>query len=251
MQLFQRRALATLASLLLVYLLLRFLWFPGGYFAISGIGKLLLVLLGVNLAVGPVLSALVYKPGKWGLKFDLVVLAGLEIAILGWALIEFDGRRPAIAVFAVDRFEVLQYAELDDLQLPDSQRATLHGVAPQLVFAALPTDADALSRLIDETLFSDLPDIDRRPDLWKPYPEGIGTLRAAAMPLAGLLLPNEEQATLIRRWVARRDGRIDDYVYLPIRARNGDGTIILHADIAYPVAVLAIDPWAEVSEVQP
>jgi hypothetical protein len=56
---------------------------------------------------------------------------------------------------------------------------------------------------------------------------------------------------LIHRWVARRDGRIDDYVYLPIRARNGDGTIILHADIAYPVAVLAIDPWAEVSEVQP
>jgi hypothetical protein len=41
------------------------------------------------------------------MKFDLVALAGLEFVFLGFALLEFDARRPAIAVFAVDRFDVL------------------------------------------------------------------------------------------------------------------------------------------------
>ncbi|MDH5321074.1 MAG: hypothetical protein OEW81_01445, partial [Gammaproteobacteria bacterium] len=78
-QLFQIRLVATATVLLIVYPLLRFLWFPGGYFDLSGIGRLLLVLAGVNLIVGPVLSTLVYRPGKRGLMFDLAVLAVLEI----------------------------------------------------------------------------------------------------------------------------------------------------------------------------
>ena len=247
-QLFLIRLAASLAALLIVSLLLRFLWFPDGYFALAGIGKLLLVLLGVNVAIGPALSALVYKPGKWGLKFDLLALAGLEIAILGWALLEFDARRPAIAVFAVDRFEVLPYSEIGDLQLSAGQLLPLNGFGPRLVYAELPQDNDALSRLIDETLFAGLPDIERRPEFWKPYAAGIRALRAAAQPLAYLLTVNDEQAARVRRWVAKQGKPIDDYVYLPVRARSGDGTMIIHADIGYPVDVLALDPWADPPE---
>jgi hypothetical protein len=244
-QLFQFRLLAPAATLLIVYALLRFLWFPDGYFALSGIGKLLLVLLAVNVVAGPVLSALVYKPGKPGLKFDLVALAGLEFVILGFALLEFDARRPAIAVFAVDRFEVLEYSEIDDLQLSGGPFAPLNRFGLRLVYAELPQDNDTMNRLIEETLFAGLPDIDRRPEFWKPYPEGIGALRKAAQPLAQLLTMNEEQAALVQRWVLRQGAPIDNYIYLPIRARNGDGTMIIHADSGYPVDVLATDPWPD------
>lgn len=244
-QLFLIRLLATVAALLIVYLLLRFLWFPDGYFALSGIGRLLLVLLGVNVVVGPVLSALVYRPGKRGLKFDLVVLATIEIAILSWALLAFDARRPAIAVFAVDRFELLPKAEIDAMPLDGECRARLRGVGPKLKYAALPTDGEALSRLIDETVFQGQPDIDRRPEFWQPYAAGVSTLRAAAQPLAELSARDPAEARYLRRWLARQGGGIDDYLYLPIRARSGDGSIIIHAGTAYPVDVLAIDPWAD------
>lgn len=244
-RLFQIRLLATAVALLIVYLSLRFLWFPDGYFALSGIGKLLPVLLGVNVIAGPALSALVYRPGKPGLKFDLVVLAVLEIGILGSALLEIDSRRPAIAVFAVDRFELLPYAEVDAMPVSADLQAILRGYGPELMYAALPTDGETLSRLIDETVFGGQPDIDRRPEFWKPYSAGIGTLRAVAQPLARLLSMNDELAAPVRRWVARQGEPIEDYVYLPIRARSGDGTMIVHADTGYPVGVLAIDPWAD------
>ena len=242
-QLFQIRFAATAAAMLLLYLLLRWLWFPGGYFALSGIGKLLLLLVGVTLVVGPGLSTFLYKPGKRGLKFDLVVLACVEVVIIGWALLQFDARKPVFAVFAVDRFEAVPRAEIDPEQLAASPIARPRGFGQRLVYAALPTDAEVMNRLIDETVFMGMQDIDRRPEFWQPYPEGISTLLAAAVPLAQFLTADDARAGPVRRWLARQHARAEDYVYLPLRARTGDGVIIIDANIGYPVDVLAVDPW--------
>lgn len=92
-QLLLIRLSASLLALLLLFIFVRVVWFPDGYFALSGVGKLLLVLLAVNLVLGPGLSTLVYKPGKPGLRFDLVLLACVECAAIGWTL---------VAVLAVD-----------------------------------------------------------------------------------------------------------------------------------------------------
>ena len=100
------RLLVTVGLLLLVYGLLRLLWYPGGYFELFGVPKLFWTLAIGVLIVGPGLSTLVYRPGKPGLLFDLVVIAALEAGIFGWALLELHARQPVYAVFAVDRIDV-------------------------------------------------------------------------------------------------------------------------------------------------
>ncbi len=242
-RLFTQRFAATGSLLLLAFLVIRFLWFPGDYFVISGVAKLFLMLVAVNLVVGPGLSTLLYKPGKWGLKFDLVVIACIEIAILGWALHEISERRPAFVVFAVDRFEAVTVSEVDLGQLGDSRLALRPGHTPRLIYAELPTDLDAMSRLIDETVFLGMLDIDRRPEFWKPYAEGMAFIKGAAMPLSALASVQDDRAGSIQRWLAQQELSVNDYLYLPIRGRTADGMMILHADIGYPVEVLAIDPW--------
>lgn len=92
-QLLLIRLSASLLALLLLFIFVRVVWFPDGYFPLSGVGKLLVVLLAVNLVLGPGLSTLVYKPGKPGLRFDFVLLACVECAAIGWTL---------VAVLAVD-----------------------------------------------------------------------------------------------------------------------------------------------------
>ncbi len=243
MRLFQIRIAATATVLLLAFIVVRFLWFPGGYFAISGITKLLLVLIAVNVVVGPGLSTLVYKPGKWGLRFDLVLIACIEVAILGWGLHEIYERRPEFAVFAVDRFEAVARSEVDISQLQDSRLATRPGYTPRLIYAELPTDPEIMNQLIDDTVFLGRKDIDRRPEFWRPYADGIATVKAAAMPLSRFLTPNDSRAGPVRRWLNRRGAQAKDYIYLPLRGREGEAIAIIHADIGYPVDVLAVDPW--------
>jgi hypothetical protein len=242
-RLFPQRFAATASLLLLAFVVVRFLWFPGGYFSISGISKLFLILVAVNLIVGPGLSTLLYKPGKKGLTFDLIVIASVEIAILGWGMSEILERRPAFVVFAVDRFEAVTASEVDLEQMENTRLAVRPLHMPRLIYAELPTDVDVMNRLIDETVFEGMLDIDRRPEFWKPYAQGMSFIKGAAKPLSELLSANDVRAGSIMQWLARQKLPVDSFLYLPVRGRTEDGMMILHADIGYPVDVLAVDPW--------
>jgi hypothetical protein len=249
-KLFQIRFAATASLLLLAFALLRLVWFPGGYFAISGIGKLFLVLVAVNFVIGPSLSAMLFKPGKRGLKFDLVVIACIEIAVLGWGMHEILERRPAFAVFAVDRFEAVTVAEVDLTQLKYGNLAPRAGIGPRLVYAEMPTDVDVMNLLIDETVFLGMNDIDRRPEFWKPYAQGMQVLKAAATPLATLLSTGDSRAGAIQSWLQEHESHADDFIFLPIQGWSLDGVMIFQADTGYPVDLLPIDPWPESDSAQ-
>lgn len=240
---FQVRLLPTAALLLLVFAVIRLLWYPGAYFAISGVGKLFLILVAVNLIVGPGLSTLVYKPGKKGLKADIGLLAAVEIAAVILAVSLIYSRQPFYTVLAVDRFESVSRAEIDTTQIAYASLHTRPGHEPRLVYAELPQDAEGLAQLTDETVFQGKKDIDRRPEFWKPYATGIPVLKAAARPLQRLLDGDERRAAKVRRWLSARSANREDFVYLPLRGNKGDAAMILHADIGYPVDTLAVDPW--------
>ena len=243
LRVFQLRLLGSTALLLLVFVVIRLLWYPGAYFAVSGIYKQLLVLTAVVVVVGPILSAFVYKPGKPGLALDLGILAGVELlAVLAAAFILFQ-RQPHFAVFAVDRFEAVPRAEVDLGKLTTSLDSSRPGHAPRLVFARMPDDPEVVNRLIDETVMMGMADIDRRPEFWEPYASGIPLIKAAARPLAALLQGTPEQQRAVTRWLAAREARAADYIYLPLRGRSGDAVIVLHAAAGFPVATLSVDPW--------
>jgi len=233
----------TLALLVVLFVIVRQLWFPGGFFQIFGVAKLYLVVAIGAVIAGPGLSGLVFKPGKKGLKFDLVVLALIEIAILGWGMYELSERRPVYAVFAVDRFEAVAAREIDPTQIRYAELADWPKVGPRLVYAELPTDPDVMNRLIDETVFYGMADIDRRPEFWRPYPQGMEKLKAAGNPLSELLNMADGRADRLRRWLGKQGDAAENFLYLPMRGSNGDGTVVLHADVGYPLAVLPIDPW--------
>lgn len=243
LRLFQIRLAATAGLLLVICVLVRLLWYPGGYFAISGVGELLLILAAVALIVGPCLSAFVYRPGKKGLLTDLGLLATVELVAVVLAVSIIYARQPFYTVFAVDRFESVPRSQVDSAEILYASLNTRPGHAPRLVYAELPRDEDKLSRLMDETLFEGKEDIDRRPEFWKPYSAGLAALKAAAKPLESLLEGDAGRAAKVRRWLLRRGGSIGDYICLPLRGKAGDALMIVHADIGYPVGILAVDPW--------
>jgi hypothetical protein len=240
---FVLRLAATAGLLLLALAVVGLLWFPGGYFAVSGVGKRLLVLAAVALVIGPGLSAFVYIPGKKGLTGDLWLLAGLEVGIVAVVMSMLYTERTFYAVFAVDRFEAVSRDEIDLAQITDATFHKRPGHEPRLVYAEIPKDPETVSKLIDETMFEGKKDIDRRPEFWKPYSAGVAIVRAAGKPLEQLLGDDSTRAVRVQRWISRHDARPGEFLYLPLRGRGGDAIIILHARNAYPVDVLGVDPW--------
>jgi len=242
-QVFQWRLAASAALLLLVFGMIRLLWYPGEYFAIFGIRKQFLLLILISLALGPALSTMLYKPGKKGLVLDLVVMATLEVAVVIAASSYFYDRQPHYLVFAVDRFEAMSRLEVDLGQIAYPSLLDRPGHEPRLVYAELPTDPEIFDRLMDETVFEGKKDIDRRPEFWKPYAAGITTIKAAAKPLSDLLSGDQLRAASVRDWLSRREEGAYQFLFLPLRGKAMDVVLILHADIGYPLDMLAVDPW--------
>jgi len=243
LRLFQIRLAASAALLLLVFTLVRLLWYPGAYFTISGVSRQLWVLVGVVTVVGPVLSTIVYKPGKKGLVLDLVILAAVELAVLVAASVLIFQGRPYFAVFAVDRVEAVALGEVSGSDVPEALLGRRPDQQQRLVYAELPEDPERMNALIDETVFQGMADIDRRPEFWKPYSDGIETVKAAARPLQALLGRDDRRSVAVNKWLVKSGGSAQDYIVLPLRGRAGDGIIVLGADSGYPVATLVVDPW--------
>ncbi len=239
---FQWRIAATACVLLLAVAIVRLLWYPGVYFSISGIAKLVVVMVAVNVIVGPGLSAFVYKPGKSGLVLDFGVLAAVELAALVLAMSAIYARQPFYTVYAVDRFEVVTRNEVDTARIGYPDLRIRPGFEPRLVYAQMP-EGEALQLLIDETVFEGKKDIDRRPEFWKPYTAGIPVLKAAAKPLENLLNGDDGRAGHVQHWLLQQGGSLRDFLYLPLRGKHGDAAMILHAEIGYPVDIIDVDPW--------
>lgn len=66
--------------------LLVFGWYPWPYFMALGGLMLVALIVGVDVVLGPLLTFIVFKPGKKSLKFDLTVIALVQAAALGYGL---------------------------------------------------------------------------------------------------------------------------------------------------------------------
>lgn len=93
---------------LLVMGLVFFIWYPSPLVSAVGVTHIFLMLLAIDVIVGPVLGLLVYKEGKKTLKFDLVVIITIQISALCYGLFAIEQGRPAWLVFHADRFELVR-----------------------------------------------------------------------------------------------------------------------------------------------
>lgn len=92
---------SSLVLMMLVY------WFPGDLFLMDGGWEGLKLVAMVDLVLGPALTLILFKPGKPGLKMDLSLIAGLQIAALGYGFYATYNQRVVAVVFAETEFSTV------------------------------------------------------------------------------------------------------------------------------------------------
>jgi hypothetical protein len=222
-------------------------WYPHPYFQAVGAWHVLRVLIGVDLVLGPLLTLIVFKPGKWGLKFDVCAIAFVQVAALVYGLTVIYSERPYFTVFAVDRFYVLAQRDVDGALLADAQAAGRVGDkpfgGPLLAIAKRPSDVAGEQKLLEETLFQGKPDLERRPEYWARYEDEAAQVVARARPLAALRAARPASAETITA-LPRKLGLAEERVaFVPMIAKNRDVSLVVDAQSGAPLEVLDVDPW--------
>ena len=74
-------------SLVIFFILLYFIlvqWYPQPLFSTDGGWRVIRIIAVVHLMLGPLLTLIVFKPGKKGLKFDLSMIALVQVLAFSW-----------------------------------------------------------------------------------------------------------------------------------------------------------------------
>ena len=229
---------------LLALALLLLVWYPQPYFGAAGGEYLVIVLLGVDLVLGPLLTLILFKSGKKGMLFDLGVIALIQASALVYGLYVIAQARPVFIVAVVDRFVVVAANDLNPVDLAKGRRPEfrqLSWTGPRIVAAKLPTDV----KIRNDLLFSALAgkDVEVFPEYYVTYADESANLLERAKPLANLRESKPEANPHLDSWLNTHQRGETDVVWLPINARKTGLTMLLDAKTGAVLDALPVDPW--------
>ena len=218
-------------------------WFPPPYSHAAGADRLILLLLGVDVVLGPLLTLIVYRHGKWGMRFDLWVIGLLQASAFLYGMSVVLGSRPVFVVGAIDRFVLVAADSLDPKDLAEGREPefrTLSWTGPRVVNALRPDDRTERSDL----LFSGLEgkDLEAFPKYYARYPEHAAPLLERAQPLEALEAKPGARDT-VEAWLARHSRERESVVWMPLVGRDADVAILLDREDGTILDALPIDPW--------
>lgn len=198
------------------------LWYPPPYFWIDGGLWVVRIAAIVDVILGPLLTLVVFRPGKRLLALNLAVIAFFQSAFLTWGVLVMYQQRPLLAAFVgapASRFFPITEEFIRDGARPLEELLALSPERPALIAIRLPEDIERARALITEALGAG-PSVFRRTELYEP-------LRGA--PLERLLAAGRDQrrvsglwpltAAQIDRFLAERGARFEDYAFVPIHGR--------------------------------
>lgn len=221
-----------LSALLVIY----WLWYPTPLATASGANKIILMLVLIDMIIGPLLGFIVYKEAKKSLKFDLACIIALQLTAFCYGIWHIADGRPAWLVFNADRFELVRNNEVihDEEVKPQYQSAAWTG--PQ--FVAIQAAENTQKK--NDDLFIEVMSGVKLSQFNARYVE-LGQLkpqiRRSAQPLTQLKKYNNEQHTkkALERYTTAA-------YYLPLISSQQDLSVLL--DQHYKVIkIVNLKPW--------
>ncbi len=195
---------AAVLTLVLGSLFLGWYRWPGWY--LTGVMTVSGVLAGVDLTLGPLLTFVIANPGKprRELARDIGVIVAAQLVALCYGAGTLWIGRPLYYTFNADRLEVVRAFELVAPDTPAGQ-ATVPALAPhwwslpRWVWVPNPDDPKLMDEIVAAAAAGGADIIDM-PRFYRPWAEGLPTLRQTLVPPDKLRALSGEQ----RKHVAKR-----------------------------------------------
>lgn len=211
--------LATLAAMLVFEV-----WYPHPYALLSGGLNLFLILVGVDVVCGPILTLILFNPGKSinELMVDLSLVMLVQLAALLFGLHTVYQARPLFLVHEIDRFRVITLGDFGD-GAPESIFAStpinlkpgfLDG--PKIVGIRDPLDPKERQDILFESVFGGR-DYSQRPEFYVPY-DGAYKEKSLkrSRPLKNFLEKYPEKAHEAARILKPQGLGVSEAVFLPV-----------------------------------
>jgi hypothetical protein len=219
-------------------------WFPDPFQTMIGGTELFLLVTGCDLALGPLMSLVIYnsRKSRRALIIDYSIVGVLQVAALVYGVVTISGARPVYIAFSHDRYEIvlavdLRKAELAAARDPAYSKVPLFG--PRYIAVVVPP-AERNDALFESVKGNEE---HQRPRFYAPLESRIEQIRKRAKPLAELEQEKPPAKALLAEALRDVDLPVERLAWLPVRHFRGFWTAIIDRDTGKPVAYIPLDPY--------
>jgi len=220
------------------------IWFPDPFQEISGGTHLFVLIVGCDLALGPLLSLVIYnsRKSRRELIIDYSIVAVLQLAGIIYGIYSIAHWRPAYIAFAVDRLEVIGAGDLNpaDVKAAPPPYDSIPKWGPQLVAVRIPSDLEARNKaMMDAIAGKDLPLV---PAYYAPYESQLAEIKSRAKSLEDLERAHPDSRDAIEAAIKSTGVSREQLRWLPIKGRMQFWTALIDAGNGRPKAYVPLDP---------
>jgi hypothetical protein len=232
--------IALLAAALVFYF-----WYPYPYREISGGRELFLILITVDVILGPSITLAIFNRAKprRELRRDLAIVGLIQLAALGYGLWTVFIARPVHLVFEIDRFRVVHAVDVPS-DLLDKAPA---GIDPLPLSGPTALSLRRFKDREEETQATLVAlqgiALSARPDLWQSYGAGRSDILKAAKPVEQLKSRFAPQAAQIDAVLGRAGRQAATTADLPLVGRKSFWTAFIDPVTADVVAFMPLDSF--------
>lgn len=227
--------LISVSILLSVLGLMLGVWYPQPYFNLMQARELLFIVFGVDVVLGPLLTLVVFKAGKKGLKLDLALIGVAQMAALAYGMFVVLSARPVYVVFNVDRFDVVSAnAVFNPEKAPFPEYRSLPWTGPKVV-GAVKFPAQQLDAIMQAMGGKD---IQNMPQQYRPYARFVGTVLQKSKPLSDLYKRQPTRHAEINAVLAKHGYRAEQVRCLMLLSDKYEMVMLIDAKTAQPLDAL-------------
>ena len=235
---FTHLALSAVVALCAVGLVF-FVWYPSPLHKAAGVTEIFLLLLSIDIVLGPLITAITYKPTPHFLKFDLPIIVLLQVIALSYGVHTMFQGRPAYLVFNRGSFSIVRELDVDAKSLVKARAsgntaAESSWFVPRWVAAIPSTDVNRRN----EVFFSAL-DWNQLPESYAPLDQAKAKIMERARPLSELkkLYSNDSSFHALDEW------QETETKWLPLRGTIRDMVVLIKENSGEMVKIVDIDPY--------
>lgn len=231
--------LISLAIFVVLAYIILFHWYPEFFYAIDGGWEGMRIIVGVDLILGPLLTLVVFKAGKPGLKLDLTAIGTLQAVCLIAGLVIVYTERPIFFIYYEKHFYSASADSYTNngVTTPDPEKYS--DTVPAKVISILPENP------IEEADFRTILFQDGIP-VWAYQPTYQKLSEHMDKVMAGGIgeeeLKDRDADGKLETWFEDNGGSFSDYVFIPIHSRYRDAFLGIRKSDGSFVDIIEIQP---------
>lgn len=212
-----------------------FIWYPSPMLMAIGGHEIFLLVIGIDVVLGPLLTFVVFKVGKKTLKFDLAAIVFMQIFALWYGVSTLLEARPAYIAALGNTFQLVQATEVTDENLAKA-KTTLPWWGPKLVGTKAATERFDIAALNDVIAVGG--GAGHFPQLHIPYESMSVNILSKAQYISMLKKNNIKKINEIQAWLNDHHVSENSVKFQPIKIQASRFAVIIDAKSAKFIGII-------------